>query len=101
MLDRVEIPLSSMSELDSVLKAIVIEFEDARRHGAQLVDAIGRPAGNGALAEAADDFEGRWDDKRETLKQRLVELQSRVVETRSAWAELDVELGRAVESAEA
>ena len=67
MSDEVLIPLGSMAELDRALKDIVVEFEAA------------------------------WDDKRETLKGHLVELQKRVAGVRSSWEELDLELKSTLE----
>ncbi|MGR0221149.1 hypothetical protein [Agromyces sp. ZXT2-6] len=92
MSDEVLIPLASMGELDQALKDIVIEFEDAGSRTDSLLEAIGRPFGRTGLRDAADEFEGAWDDKRETLKGHLVELQEFVVAVKDSWEELDLEL---------
>lgn len=97
MSDEVLIPLASMAELDQALKDIVIEFEDAGSRTDSLLDAIGRPFGRTGLRDAADEFEGAWDDKRETLKGHLVELQEQVAGVKDAWEQLDLELRSSLE----
>ena len=99
MADGVDIPLASMDELSEALKKIVVEFEDAAASGDTLVSAIGRPCGHSGLRDAADEFEGAWDDKRETLKGHLVKLQEKVEGVKKAWQDLDVELAKAHENA--
>ena len=97
MSDEVLIPLASMAELDQALKDIVIEFEDAGSRTGSLLEAIGRPFGRTGLRDAADEFEGAWDDKRETLKGHLVDLQEQVAAVKDAWGELDLELQSSLE----
>ena len=97
MSDEVLIPLASMAQLDQALKDIVIEFEDAGSRTDSLLDAIGRPFGRGGLRDAADQCEGAWDDKRETLKGHLVDLQEQVAAVKDAWEELDRELASSLE----
>lgn len=97
MSDEVLIPLASMAELDRALKDIVIEFEDAGSRTDSLLDAIGRPFGRRGLREAADEFESAWDDKRETLKGHLVDLQEQVAAVKDSWEELDLELKSSLE----
>ena len=97
MSDGVLIPLASMAELDQALRDIVIEFEEAGSRTDSLLDAIGRPFGRTGLRDAADEFEGAWDDKRETLKGHLVDLQEQVAAVKDAWDELDLELKSSLE----
>ena len=96
--DGVSIPLSSMEELDHALKDIVVEFDEARGRTGRLVEAIGRPFGRSGLRDAADEFEGAWDDKRETLKGHLVELQKQVEGVRDGWESLDRDLANHLET---
>ncbi|BDZ55492.1 hypothetical protein [Agromyces marinus] len=98
MADGVRIPLSSMERLDKALRDIVVEFEDAGGRTDDLVEAIGRPMGRSKLREQAHAFESRWDDKRETLKGHLVELQKQVEGVRDAWAALDGDLAAQLET---
>jgi hypothetical protein len=97
MSDGVDMPLSSMEELNSALKDIIVEFEDAGGKTDALVDAIGRPFGRGELRDAADEFEGAWDDKRETLKGHLHELQERVEGVKTSWEQFDADLAKQLE----
>ena len=97
MSDEVLIPLASMAELDQALRDIVIEFEDAGSRTDSLLDAIGRPLGRSGLRDAADEFESAWDDKRETLKGHLVDLQEQVAAVKDSWEELDLELKSSLE----
>jgi hypothetical protein len=96
--DGVSIPLSSMEELDRALKDIVVEFDEAGGRTGRLVQAIGRPFGRSGLRDAADEFEGAWDDKRETLKGHLVELQKQVEGVRDGWESLDRDLATHLET---
>lgn len=98
MTDGVDIPLDSMSALNDALKKIVIEFEDAGHNTDAVEDAIGRPLGRSELREAAHDFEGKWDDKRETLKRGLVDLQKHVEGARDGWQKLDQDLAKQLEN---
>lgn len=97
MADRVDIPLDSMEDLNEALKSIIVEFEDAGSRGRQLTEAIDRPTGDSRLRDAADDFEGKWDDKRDTLKGHLIDLQEQVEGVRDAWREFDAELASQLE----
>jgi hypothetical protein len=96
--DGVSIPLSSMEELNQALKDIVVEFDEAGSSTGRLVEAIGRPFGRAGLRDAADEFEGAWDDKRETLKGHLVELQKQVEGVRNGWESLDRDLATQLET---
>ncbi|WP_374315701.1 hypothetical protein [Microbacterium sp.] len=100
MSDGVDIPLESMDQLNQALKAIVVEFDEAGSRTGSLLEAIGRPFGRGELRDEADDFEGRWDDKRETLRGHLVKLQEQVEGVRDGWADFDRELAAQMEPEE-
>jgi hypothetical protein len=86
-----------MSQLDSALKDIILEFEEAGSSTRALLDAIGRPFGRSELRDQADEFEGAWDDKRETLKGHLVKLQEQVTGVRKGWADFDRDLAKQME----
>lgn len=96
----VDIPLSSMEELNRALKAIVVEFDEAGSHTGALLEAIGRPFGRSELRSAADEFEGAWDDKRETLKGHLVSLQEQVEGVKQGWEDFDRDLAKQMEAEE-
>jgi hypothetical protein len=97
MSDGVDIPLSSMEKLNSALKDIIVEFEDAGGKTDALVDAIGYPFGRRDLRDAADEFEGAWNDKRETLKGHLHELQEQVEGVKTGWQQFDEDLAKELE----
>lgn len=78
----------------TALTIIVTEFDEAGSRTSELRDAIRSPQGRSDLREAAEDFESRWDDERETPRRTLEDLQQRVDETRQGWADLDGELAR-------
>lgn len=98
--EDVDIPFETMQELADALKAIDEEFADAGARTRELVEAIDRPQGDSELQDAAEDFESRWDDKRETLRRKIEEFRKRVEDTKHAWEDLDVELAQMQESSE-
>ena len=98
--EDVDIPFESMQELADSLKAIDEEFSAAGANTRELVAAIDRPQDDSELQDAAEEFEARWDDKRETLRRKVEEFRKRVDETKSAWEELDIELAQKQESSE-
>ncbi|PRB02700.1 flagellar protein FlgN [Microbacterium sp. MYb64] len=63
----VKVRYDELGGLSTELDHIVKEFEDAGSRRRDLKDAVGDPYGDGALRDAADDFEGRWDDRRKAL----------------------------------
>jgi len=91
MADDVEIPYELLNELNGSLKQIIVEFSDAGKRSGALESAIGTPLGRSGLRDQADRFEGEWDDKRETLKRDLEELQKKVDEVGRAWQDWDLE----------
>lgn len=94
----VDIPFESMQTLVDSLDLIITEFGDAEARTGPLLDAINTPQGDSELRDAAEDFEARWDDKRETLRRKLEDIRARVDETKIAWEELDTELGQMQEN---
>lgn len=90
----INIPMSLLSELNVSLKSIIIEFDDAKHLSNALEGAIGSPAGRDGLRDEVDRFEGAWNDKRETLKGHLEEIQKHVEETGTAWADFDLEAAK-------
>jgi len=87
----VEIPYEVLNELNGSLKQIIVEFDRAGRRSGVLESAIGSPLGRGGLRKQADRFEGAWNDKRETLKQDLAELQQHVEDVGKGWKDWDTE----------
>src|SRR5699024_12544463 len=71
----------SLSDLDTVntqLQSIIEEFENAVDRYEALEEAIGNPFGRGELRDEAQDFEERWDNKRDPLKEGLKDVREHV-----------------------
>lgn len=94
MSDGVQIPYEVLNELNGSLKQIMTEFANAKNGSNALEAAIGTPLGRGSLRDEADRFESAWDDKRETLRQDMEEVQKRVDEVGKAWVGWDEEAGK-------
>ena len=70
-----------VGELDAVvtqLGAIIEEFDKAQSNSEALEAAIGNPFGRGELRDKAENFESRWDDKRNELKNSLEDVKDHV-----------------------
>ncbi|HET6672421.1 MAG TPA: hypothetical protein VFG92_03520 [Agromyces sp.] len=91
MSDGVLIPYEVLNELNGSLKQIIVEFDKAGDRSGALESAIGAPYGRTGLRDAADSFESAWDDKRETLKMDVEEIQKHVEEVGTAWTDWDTE----------
>lgn len=65
------IDLGQLNTVKDELAKITKEFEDAEDNADDLEDAIGDPYGRNELREAAEDFEDRWNHKRDELKDSL------------------------------
>jgi phage-related minor tail protein len=65
------IDLGQLNTVKDELAKITKEFEDAEDNADDLEDAIGDPYGRNDLREAAEDFEDRWNHKRDELKDSL------------------------------
>ncbi|MEU6135640.1 flagellar protein FlgN [Nocardioides sp. NPDC047086] len=74
MADDFYIDLNQLNEVKDALKEITSEFEDAEDNADDLEDAIGDPYGRSELREAAEDFEDRWNHKRDELKESLADV---------------------------
>ncbi|MEU4452148.1 WXG100 family type VII secretion target [Nocardioides sp. NPDC023903] len=90
-----------IAELDTVatsLSKIVEEFEQASSRADKLEDAIGDPFGRNELREAAEDFEDRWNNKRDELKDALQDIQKHVKGVVDGFQNWDSETALAFES---
>lgn len=67
----VYISLDELTEVATQLDAIITEFENAVSNSEALESAIGDPFGRSALRDKARDFEERWDNKRDELREGL------------------------------
>ena len=94
MSDGVQIPYEVLNELNGSLKQIIVEFEQANSRSSALESAIGNPLGRNSLRDEAERFEGDWDDKRETLRQDVVDIQKHVEDIGKGWVEWDLEASK-------
>ena len=67
----VYIKLSELEQVVTQLEAIITEFDNATSLSEELEAAIGDPFGESKLREEAQEFEERWDNKRDDLKEGL------------------------------
>lgn len=74
----VKIKIETLDRIVSQLDAIVTEFENATSNSEALEAAIANPYDRSELREKAQDFEERWDDKRDELKESLDDLKKHV-----------------------
>ncbi|SEE90300.1 flagellar protein FlgN [Ruania alba] len=88
--------LDELKTANEQLTNIVEEFENAVSRSEALERAIGAPFGNSDLREKAEDFETRWDVKRDKLKEGLSDVQKHlkgVIDGVEDWdAEMAVKL---------
>ena len=63
----VRVSYDDLGGLSTQLKNIVDEFESAGSRRRALQDAVDTPYDKNELKDAADNFEGRWDDRRKRL----------------------------------
>lgn len=72
------ITLSELETVGSSLGDIIEEFEQATSRADELESAIGDPFGRNELREQAEEFEDRWDNKRDELKKSLEKVKEHV-----------------------
>ena len=77
-MNDVLIKFADLTTLNDALKKIVQEFDSAEKRADVLEGAIGDPYGRNDLREAVEDFEDRWDDKRDELRDGLKQVQEHV-----------------------
>jgi len=76
--DDVYIKLDELEQVVTMLGSIITEFDKATSKSEALEAAIGDPFGRGDLKDKAKDFEERWDDKRNELKDSLEKVKEHV-----------------------
>ena len=77
-MEDIYISLSDLRTVDNQLQSIIDEFKNAVDRSEALEGSIGDPFGRGELREKAEDFEERWDNKREQLREGLEEVRKHV-----------------------
>ena len=87
----VKVRYGDLEQLVTQLRAVVDEFEHAGSRRRELQSAVDRPYGESQLHDAADDFEGRWDDRRKNLMENCKGLADHVDDVLVAFKEWDTE----------
>ena len=91
----VYIKLEQLETVVSELASIIDEFENATSRSEELEAAIGDPFGESKLREEAQEFEERWDDKRNQLKDGLEGVKDHVKGILDGIEEWDAETAKA------
>jgi predicted nucleic acid-binding Zn-ribbon protein len=89
--DGVLIKYTELDELNTKLKDIVAELDGAADRADVLEDAIGDPYGKNRLREAVEDFEDRWNNKRENLAADIKKVQEHVQGVLEGFEQWDLE----------
>lgn len=97
MSDDVLIHFSDLGELHEKLKQIVSELENAGSRADALEDAIGDPYGKNDLREAVEDFEDRWNNRREDLAKDIKKLEEHVKGVLDGFTDWDTETAASME----
>lgn len=83
--------LGELETANTQLENIVDEFENAVSRSETLERAIGAPFQKTELRESAEDFETRWDVKRDKLKDGLSDVQEHLKAVIDGVNEFDAE----------
>ena len=96
----VYIKLGELETVMTQLGEIVTEFEDATSNSEDLEADIANPFGQSALRDKAREFEERWDNKRDELKESLSEVRKHVKGVIEGFEDWDSKTAIAMESEE-
>lgn len=88
-----------LEKLTQDLGPIIYEFEHAEDRADTLESAIGDPFDRSELREAAEDFEDRWNNKRDELKESLKTIRDAVDKVIKYVREKDDKMGSQIETA--
>ncbi|MGH3090602.1 MAG: flagellar protein FlgN [Rubrobacteraceae bacterium] len=88
-----------LEKLTKDLQPIIDEFEHAEDRADELESYIGDPFGRNDLREAAEDFEDRWNNKRDSLKESLGTIKDAVDKVIKYVREKDEKMGGQIETA--
>ncbi len=91
----VYITLDRLEQVVTDLEAIITEFEHATSRSEELEAAISNPFGEDKLRDEAQEFEERWDDKRDELKDGLTGVKDHVQGILDGIEEWDAETAKA------
>lgn len=87
----VKVKFDELQQLVTQLRSVVDEFEHAGSRRRELQGAVGRPYGENQLHDAADDFEGRWDDRRKNLMENCKGLADHVDDVVQGFKDFDAD----------
>jgi hypothetical protein len=87
--DGVKLKYGDLEPLQKELENVIGEFEHAGSLSNNLEDAVGSPYGKRELRDAADDFEGRWDDRRKKLMDNCVKVKDHVAAVIKGFQDFD------------
>lgn len=93
------ISLSELEIMSAQLKSIITEFENAEDRADELEEAIGDPFGRNDLREKAEDFEDRWNLKRDELQEGLSDIQKHLDGVIKGVSEADAKMAIELEKA--
>ncbi|WP_065569758.1 hypothetical protein [Microbacterium oleivorans] len=88
----VKISYAELGVLYTNLLATQTEFESASQRRSDLSGDIGSPYGRGDLREKADDFETRWDDRRNKLNEGLTAVTEQAKAVLEGFGDFDTEM---------
>jgi predicted nucleic acid-binding Zn-ribbon protein len=91
----VYITLDRLEQVVTDLEAIISEFDNATSLSEELEAAISDPFGENKLKDEAQEFEERWDDKRDQLKDGLTGVKDHVKGILDGIEEWDAETAKA------
>lgn len=90
------ISFEQLREVRRQLDSIIDEFDAATSNSEALEAAIGDPFGRSELRNKAQDFEERWDNKRDELKESLEGVRDHVQGVVENVADADAEMAIAL-----
>ncbi|MDE0547478.1 hypothetical protein [Microbacterium sp. C7(2022)] len=88
----VKISYDELGTLYTNLLATQTEFEEASKRRSDLGDDIGRPYDRGELRDKTNDFESRWDDRRNKLNEGLKTVTEHTKAVLEGFGDFDTEL---------
>lgn len=94
------IPLADLEEIQASLQEITDEFADAVKRSEDLEAEIGTPFGRSELKDRVEDFETRWDIKRDNLAEDLGKVLEHLTAVIDGTNDADAEMAIALTSEE-
>lgn len=89
----VKVRYDELDNLRSELTLVVTEFDEAGARRRALENGVGRPYGFADLHTVAGDFEGRWNDRRNRLRENCQNVADHVRDIVEGFQQGDAEMG--------